>query len=513
MKNNPLSFLIFFASMFALQSYWNSQFSNSVRVPASEEGCTNIVNSIINSKKISPEAELVDTKLNQFWIKHKGRYIGGKLVILRKETYKKLKEIFMEVNHSFRPIYYIQNDDASYVKIFHFIELKNKALAGELTPENDLSKIEQEVFGWLETYKNYREEMNAKYAELATNSYYIRELKKLKSAKNLDYPFEVELFLYKDGASKSYKSYIEAPSAFDELIIKLKGRNRKISGSFFHGTGEIEIRDFEQAILRQRLKFLERELRDQVANNNSTTENYYDLIQQLKNLNKDESLFPSVKSELKLEFKEMDEEYKQMFSSSMTNLDKLQSNSKEILEKISPRFRKKLGIDEWNNWAEQFKLGRKGVIWGSVGTLGAGSGTFILKFWEYFNYSADKEFEIINAKDDETFSTNLKDYLKNNFDIERTQRLRKNQEGSMSLKDFNPNNKEDVHFINMINEIIKQRKEYLKEEKILSDAEKVFSDALDLVQNESGHSLKKPETPEKNDRLIKGVSHLPPKKE
>ena len=191
---------------------------SATRVPASgDENCLESVNAII-SKNISINDEVTSEAVTKFWKKRNGSFVGSTYFKAKKAIFKNLKNSFMDINSNFRPIYYIEDDTASYPKIFKFIEEKSaKKADAENTP------LEKEISGWITKYQSYGTDMENLVSEYASLLAYVQKIKNLKSSKDTIYPFDIEVKILKDGKEIVLKDFAGGPEDLDNLIFKLSG--------------------------------------------------------------------------------------------------------------------------------------------------------------------------------------------------------------------------------------------------------------------------------------------------
>lgn len=446
------------------------------RIPASgQESCLETANSII-SKNITIDDNITSDAVTKFWKKKDGTLIGSSYFKAKKAIFKKLKNSFMDINSNFRPIYYIEDDSASYPKIFKFIEEKSaKKADAEATP------LEKEIGGWVTKFQAYTSDMENLVAEYASLLAYVKKLEDLKSSKDTTYPFEIELKLLKDGKEVVLKDYAGGPEDLDNLIFKLSGKAKKLKGTSYFRFGAIDTRDFDQALLSTRLKSLESEIRDHLASNPADEPIFTPMLKQLLAINRDPQYLPTLKLMAKLEYKEMNAEYKDLFKTTQLEFKKLDEFSKKIIEDLSPRYQDKLGLKAVKNWVTIMKASRAGIVVGGVGTLGTGIGAIAIRGWNWLNYDEDSAYNIINSKDEAEFNKNLRTYLKSKYPAELIRRIERKNENELTLKNFNPKDDKEVELVEFINAIVKERREFHNEEKILKDLENKLTTAIDGV--------------------------------
>jgi hypothetical protein len=443
-------------------------------------------------KMLNKHVEIDDTvragAVTKFWEKHNGTYVGSVYYKTVRGIFKRMKTTFMDINSNYRPIFYIENDEASYPKIFKYIELKETPIdpANTYTNEWEMKPLEEEIQQWIKKYKSYPNEMDQFVSQMSVNTTYIKKLKELKKDKSLVYPFNIQLDLYIDDGLKNYKRFISNENELDDLIRYLRSKQKSIKGTSFFRIGKMDERDLEQALLAQRLKSLEIELYSHIAATPASEALFKDLLEVLIQVNRESKLMPTSQFLSKLEYKEMKAEYQDLFKNAQLDEQKLSAFSKKVIENLSPRYQKKLGITDAKNWVATMKAGRAGILITGLGTGGLGGGTILLRLWNWYNYDKDSEFNIINAKDEDEFKTNLNKYLKSKFPVNMIVRLYAKSETEMSLKDLHAGDKDEKELLKIVNEIITQRKQFKTEEKLLTDLEDQFSKVIDGIQEKSG---------------------------
>lgn len=444
-----------------------------------EKSCQKLLSQII-IKKVDIEQKKTQKAIESFWHNKNGTFIGARYYKGTKYLAKKAKVMFMDINSNFRPIYYIENDGATYPKIFKYIELVNSKENG---PE--ILALKKEIDEWISKYKSYDIEMENLILEYSTLAAYIARLRELKRSTSSIYPFEIHITLYKNGKGQLYKDYMGSEEDIENLILKLSGKLKNLKGTSFFRFGSIDDREFAQALLRERLHSLESEIRNNIANNPASEDDFKVFLEQLIIVNRDPRYAPTLKFATKLELKEMNSEYKDLFKTAELDYSKLDEFSKKVIENLSPRYQEKLGLKAAKNWVATMKAGRMGVVVAGVGSLGTGAGALALRFWNWLNYDDDSIYNIINAKDETEFETNLKAYLKGKYPIELLTRLERKNENEMTLKNFNPKHKEDVEILKFINGVVVERKKYIHEEKLLSDLEDNLGKIIEDIRTNS----------------------------
>ncbi|MGZ3790032.1 MAG: hypothetical protein ACXVLQ_15960 [Bacteriovorax sp.] len=460
---------------------------DSHRSPASnEEGsCTEAIEALI-TKKIEIDAEGPKEAIGKFWKNKNGTFVGASYYKTTKSLFKKAKLLFMDINSNFRPVYFIENDEASYPKIFKFIELKSS-----VDPSPEFAAVDKEVTDWLTNYKAYNQDMENLISEYATLSSYVGKIRDLKNDKSVQFPFEIQIKLLKEGKEQLYKDYMGSSEDLENLVFKLKGKMKNLKGTSYFRFGAIDDREFKQALLAERLKFLESEIRNHLASFPEHEDSFKPLLQELVVINRDPKYSPTLKFMTKLEFKEMDAEYRDLFKSAEPDYQQINDFSKKVIENLSPRYQEKLGLNAVKNWVAAMKAGRMGVLIGGIGTVGTGTGAIALRFWNWYNYDKDSEYNIIHAKDESEFADNLKKYLKGKYPIELITRIEKKNDQEMTLKNYNQKNKDDAEIVKFVNGIVVERRKYVHEEKLLEDLETNLSNAIENVRTSSNPDKKK----------------------
>lgn len=491
---SPMSMLkhvLFFSFIFSFVFF---EMNKPERMPASPQAtCTDIANNIISSNKLDSDPEIAKKEIATFWKNKNGTFIGASYYKMTKALFKKTKVLFMDINSNFRPIYFIEDDQASYPKIFKFLELKSSS---DAAPE--FADIEKEITGWVTKYKSYTQDMENLITEYATLSSYVSKLRELKKDKSAVFPYEIQINLISEGKNQTYKDYIGSNEDLENLILKFKGKMKKLKGTSYFRLGVVDQREFEQALLTERLKALESEIRTHLASHPEQEDLFKELLTDLIKINRDPAFAPTLKYLTKLEFTEMNAEYNDLFKTGSVDLKKVDEFSKKVIENLSPRYQQKLGINAVKNWVTQMKASRMGIIVGGVGALGTGTGAIALRFWNYLNYDKDSQYNIINAKDEDTFNENLKKYLKSEFSMDEIIRLEKKNDNEMTLKNYNPKKKKDVELVELVNGIIAERRKFVHEEKLLEDLETNLTTAIENVRTQGNPEEVKP--PENTDK-------------
>lgn len=477
-------FLIFFFSM------KGEVHNNVVNAPvvverkvASDEDCKSLLDNLLN-KKIEVNDQTRKDAITKFWKGHGDNVQGSVYHKTIRGIFKKMKTTFMDINSNYRPIFYIENDSASYPKIFKYIELKDPQgnVEGD---EADLKELEDELLTWIKSYKNYTGEMDNLISQYSVNATYITKLKELKKDPQLKFPFNIELDLYYTEGPTKYKRFISNKEEIDDLIRYIRNRQKSLKGTSIFRVGKIDQRDLDQALLAQRLKALETELYAHIATNPASEEVFKDLLVDLIKLNRDSDLAPSYKFLTKLEYKEMKAEYEELFKNGQADYKKLDDFAKKIIQNLSPMYQKKLGITDTKNWVSMMKAGRTGILIAGIGTGGLGGGAIFMRLWNWYNYDKDSQFNIVNAKDEDEFRENLKKYLRGKFDMKLISRLYAKDEKEMGLKDFDPKKDDEVEILKIVNEVITLRRQFKKEEKLLEGLEEQFTKIVDGVQEKA----------------------------
>jgi hypothetical protein len=200
-----LVFLFFIFNMLVNSPIEN----NHERMPANTSDCNTAMESMLDSlpnQHVKVHEGILKGDINKFWKQHDGTYVGSIYYKGLKSVFKKFKTTFMDINSNYRPIFYVENDQASYPKIFKYIELKSA------NPDNtdDLGPLEKEITGWIENFKNYPDDMETLVSQFSVNGSYIKRLREFKKDKSVNYPFNIELDLYTDAGPKTYKRFISS---------------------------------------------------------------------------------------------------------------------------------------------------------------------------------------------------------------------------------------------------------------------------------------------------------------
>ena len=149
--------------------------SSIIYAGENEQYCKDLLSNII-IKKVAINKDKNEKAIKSFWQNKNGTFLGARYYKISKKVAKKVKIMFMDINSNFRPIYYIENDEASYPKIFKYIELINAK-----DNSNEMSALKKEINDWIAKYKSYDKEMENLILEYSTLAAYTQKLKELKN--------------------------------------------------------------------------------------------------------------------------------------------------------------------------------------------------------------------------------------------------------------------------------------------------------------------------------------------
>lgn len=476
------------------------------RQPASNDAsCNELLNQILDKdfdfEAMQPQHLTIDDNIrkgqvSKFWEKHDGTYIGSLYYKGLKKLYSKISTLFMDINNNFRPIYYIENDEASYPKILRYFEL----LDTDNITDQEFMTIDSEIKSWITSFKNYPKDIESLINQYSVYTTYIE---KLRDFKPKDYPFKLQLDLYTgDENARILERFISSDEDLTSVTLYLKNKKKSLMGTSMFREGKIDERELQQALISERLKFLEAEIASYLSKHPEKKESLKPILKEVLTLNRTLTLSPSLRFSKTLAASVLSSEYQDLFKSAQLDLKKLDEISTKIVESLSPMNQQKLGITDTKKWVEHMKAGRMGIIITGLGSGSVGGGALVLHFWNWYNYDKDNQFNIINAKDEETFRTNLRNYLSAKYSPQLISRLMLGPNHTFTLKNYNPNIKKDVEIVSIINQIVIYRNQYKSSDKAVQDLEENISKALDALQLSTGG-------PVTTDKIIDASSLLP----
>jgi hypothetical protein len=423
--------------------------------------CNQLIDELMTNKlELKTDPAVTKSKVDRFWDKHHGDYYAGPFNNIARATFKEFKRLWMRFNRSSRPVYYIQNDNASYPKIFRYIELVSKSVkTEEETKENET--LINEINTWISHYESYRQEMESLVMTVAINAQYIDLIENLKNDFKMAFPMTLILNTINDGRPVTTLYHVSTVEEFDtEIIYKMKQRNRNILGNLINGPGKILDRDKEQAILMERLKNLLNELQFFVVNNPKSADFFIEKIKKIQFLLNTPDLLPTQKSLTRLELNEANAEFAAAFETFKYDVSKIDDFAQSVIKNLSPYYQQQLKLDVAKEWASTLKKGKTGVLVTGYTSLASGGAFTIYKLApviaDYFYYE-EKSIHEISTSDDDKFDDQLKTYLSDNFDEALISRVVIDNKFKVTLKNYNPSIKVENKIVNFVQEVVNKR--------------------------------------------------------
>jgi hypothetical protein len=325
-----------------------------------------------------------------------------------------------------KPIYFITNDEGSYVQIMEYVKSFNradkdfteKAMESVLKHNgvsaddinigvDDLARITDDlggedlitknVNGWVTKYSKYENNLNELYDEMAYRYHTIKELSDIKKRviKTQD-PYEVKYIIGKN-VDGSFRFKTVMSNDIDKINTKIADQMKKlreIKGTLFK-PGLLQKLRNEQAVLKVRLKYLKDELvyvaediPDDLMPPNLQTK----IDEITKHLN-DPKLTPDDIELMKLARKEYKAEWKNLRETKEEIEAKIQEYSNNIISKLSPQEKQILKISDVRKSAKFHKVRRLAQL--PVAGLGAWG---IWEFYRFVKYEDDLLWECVTGE-------------------------------------------------------------------------------------------------------------------
>lgn len=461
----------------------------------------------------------IEDEFNNYRRKHQVSSNRGAIYQFAIWYFKIFKKFYMDLNGNARPIYYVEEDSGSYLKIMRFIELlrdkphSNKVDDKNDLPQNDMNSLEAqpqnfyeedesyneletdlyqdlltEIKSWMESYQQYDTDMKDMIMNMGLIQSYIDQIKNIIETNQAPYPQGISLKLFRQQVLTEETFIIHSKDDFIfDLKMKLNSRKKDITGSLLKGPGKIHNRELLQSILQERLKHLLFELGKVIATKDNTVSgDIVDIYENLLLLLKNPNLNPSIKYVFRRERQETMAEYLSLYQVLKINVDKLDDIAKKSLETLGPYYREKLKVDQAKEWVTTIKASRIGAIGIASATALYEGQSILLSVWNSYHQEPDfiKEMTEDNSEDGSGFKDNFQQYLMEKHSIHFIKRLAVSEDLKLTLSSFSKDPKEahlEKESLQKLNQIINQRKKYLMHKKESAKSAEEIQKAIDQV--------------------------------
>ena len=273
-------FLFFFA-VAPLSVEWKDVRPMANRFPAdtSSTDCRTLASNLMMSKnyEINHEAALVDKKLIT---------ITNKFVTIQHPRMEWMNRLRKTLNQSLRnwnnnryPAFYLFNDEDVVPHAKKYFETLEHTVTEQLPLTKDQTENKAMVEGWIKSFQDYQSDVDKLLEERISLQYNLKLVKKIKLK---DEPRDIKLMIKRNGVmTEEIITLRKEDKNLGHLEARLKKEIKDLDGARLQN-GKIKDRIIRQAMLKDILTIVHRELEYAVKNTPDVSEA---MVKELENLN------------------------------------------------------------------------------------------------------------------------------------------------------------------------------------------------------------------------------------
>lgn len=392
-----------------------------------DDQCIDSVIKIIDFDQEKVEIE-ISKSIDKFWKKTLSDNADGLTLFGKYEYYTTL--FLQRLNHNPQPVFFVEDSEKSFVVISTIKKyFKGKGLsagnnADELMPIDEAKSL---VNKWSNRYSLFIGNVNFLKKKYITLKFQIKKLK--KQFKYNQYPFEIDLFVFKKGQQPfKQKFQIEEPDELSELITKLENQKNLIASPVF-GNGYLKSLQIRQAEDYERLKRTYRVVKNIYLNRDKSSnlpidKELNEIYFMLKKIVHDSNLKPHRSFRRKLISKSKLLEWNQLrlYLVSLKDNDKI-VKIREFFDSFTDEQIEAMGLTEkkkrWEKTKQNFKS-KKLYIWSAAamsGTTGTGYSGYIYFLRDYAMADTLEKQKCYQAESSDEFDSCVNKYMLKNFEV------------------------------------------------------------------------------------------------